>query len=397
MIAEIGKKYNDILVYVSTFLFSAAFTLPIWTFYFTEYLEISLTQATFVWTLSSFAALLFEIPTWAWSDRYGRKKIALWGLFVIFLTSLTYLWARDVWIFVINAFVNGFGSALVSWCIVWMIYDRYKERQQEDNYARFVSYKSVVWFISRAIAALFAGWLYSFHPLLPFGLVSLCLVLNLIVIMYLYDPPHAQSVASNSWQHIVDGIWYIRSHQGIMYVLFFMIGGFAASDMMWSLYQSLSSSWWVSKEIISYLYILIGACSAFWSRFAGRLSHRWSTARRIIVTLCIGIFSAMVLLYDNVYVRLLAMIPLWCSFGFYVTVVSSYINKHIPSSHRVTINSIEWFLYSWVYFVMAGSAWWLYDVFGEQGVLWINVAVPSFFLLLYVLLSRAPLLYDVEQ
>jgi hypothetical protein len=60
-------------------------------------------------------------------------------------------------VFVINAFVNGFGAALVSGCVIGMMYDRYKERNQEVYYARFSGYKSMISFGGRAFAALFAA------------------------------------------------------------------------------------------------------------------------------------------------------------------------------------------------------------------------------------------------
>lgn len=392
-----GKKYNDLLVYVSTFLFSASFTLPIWTFYFTEYVEISLSQATFVWTLSSLAALLFEIPTWAWSDRFGRKKIALWGLLCIFLSSTTYLWARDFWVFVVNAFVNGFGSALVSGCVIGMIYDRYKERGMESFYPRFSSYKSVITFSGRAIAALFAAWLYRMDPLLPFLVVSVFLLWNIGVIAFMYDPSFERSTSRNSWRHIVDGWWYVRSHRGILYVLLFMILWWSfAADMLWSLYQPLATSWWVSKEIISYLYVLIGWLSALGSWFAGKMFGRRSTARLIMVYLLVQVVAWVMLLFPFLWLKFVAMLMVWFVFGFYMVVVPSYINKHIPSSHRVTVNSIEWFLYSWMYFVAWWSAGWLYNVLGEYNILIVNAVFPFIFLVLYVALPRVEVLYDAR-
>jgi predicted MFS family arabinose efflux permease len=252
-------------------------------------------------------------------------------------------------------------------------------------------------FGGRAFAALFAAWLYAWHPLAPFAIVSLFLLINIGVIAFMYDPPFESSASPTNRHHILDGRWYIKSHRWILYLLLFMIVGWSfAGDLLRQLYQPIATSWWISKEMISYLYILIGALSAFGSWFAGKMFGHWSTARFIVIYLWCEVLWALLLFTPWLRLRLFGMVLVRFVFGFYMVVVPSYINKHVPSSHRVTINSIEWFIYSGSYFIAGGSAGRLYSVLGEQNILLINIALPLLFLGLYCMLPRAQSLYDAR-
>ncbi|MCW4013599.1 MAG: MFS transporter [Candidatus Bathyarchaeota archaeon] len=83
---------------------------PFWALYLNEVLGASVWAISFLSMLSQSERLLFQLPGGVLADRFGRRKIIVYGTALRIFTPILFLWATD-WVTVIPALVlNGVTS-----------------------------------------------------------------------------------------------------------------------------------------------------------------------------------------------------------------------------------------------------------------------------------------------
>jgi len=83
---------------------------PFWALYLNEVLGASVWAISFLSMLSQSERLLFQLPGGVLADRFGRRKIIVYGTALRIFTPMLFLWAKD-WVTVIPALVlNGVTS-----------------------------------------------------------------------------------------------------------------------------------------------------------------------------------------------------------------------------------------------------------------------------------------------
>ena len=70
---------------------------PFWPLYLNEVLGASVWAISFLSMLAQSERLLFQFPGGVLADRFGRRKIIVYGTALRIFTPVLYLWAKD-WI-----------------------------------------------------------------------------------------------------------------------------------------------------------------------------------------------------------------------------------------------------------------------------------------------------------
>jgi len=152
-------KQNILLFYVINFFQACVFLIPIWYFFFVNYLNFWISNAILINTISWLVTLLFEIHSWWWADRFWRKKIYIfWILFNIIWFS-SYLWAWEVYLFLISAFFLWIWYSFTSWNLEALIHDNLEEEWNLKDYHYIQSNQYIIWFTWRALSSLLAWYL----------------------------------------------------------------------------------------------------------------------------------------------------------------------------------------------------------------------------------------------
>ncbi len=175
------------LSYLTTACFQALFWSGIWiSFYllFTDYQGIGVIEL--VAYTSSF---LFEIPTGAIADFFGKKKTLMAAFFITGLNALIMGAAQNYSMLLISVLLAGLGHALFSGTHHAFIYDSLKTLKREAEYDAILSKLTSIGLVSMALASVVGGVAYTLLPGLPFYLLALTCLIALIASFFFTEPP----------------------------------------------------------------------------------------------------------------------------------------------------------------------------------------------------------------
>jgi len=158
-------KKNIYLFYIIKFLSACIFTTAIWTFFFTSYLNFSFSTALNLILLSGLVSSTFEIPSWAWADKFWRKKMYfLWTLLIIFWFSI-WIFAENIYWYVLSAILQWIGFSIGSWNLEALIHDNLEIENKEKDFKNIQANAYSYIFLWRAFSSLLAWFLFVINPL----------------------------------------------------------------------------------------------------------------------------------------------------------------------------------------------------------------------------------------
>jgi MFS family permease len=335
---------NVVRYHVITFLLNLSFTLPIWVIFGTDYLHLSHVHAYWLGTFYWLVSTIFEIPTGSWADRFGRKKVYIYGLLTGIFSLSMYLFTRNYVILICSQIIAGFAVALKSGPLEALVYDWLKEQKREKEFMNITSNNLTYLFIGRVIGAVVGGVAYSLHPTLPFALLLITSIAALFVVRGMSESRHTIhdplsdkgliSEAIKTFLHLMRKIDY-----AVIMWASICFSGFA--NMLWYAYQPYFQKLGFSGKAIGFLYIPVSIASAAGSQIVKRILPKvhtgWLYTAMLLVTALVAwgmhtfVFAA----------GMSAIVLLSVVFGFDNPASASYFQPYYPSKIRATINSIE--------------------------------------------------------
>ena len=147
---------RNILILSIVFLVSSFATnlfSPIWPIYIRNYLNASMTELGFVFSVSNAIAAIMQILSGFLSDRYGRKGLHALGTFVAAFPPLMYALANN-WVDLIPwVMLSGFATGLylpIRWAIV-------ADASSTETMASAYSWTNISWLIGSTVAPFLGG------------------------------------------------------------------------------------------------------------------------------------------------------------------------------------------------------------------------------------------------
>lgn len=362
-------KKNINLFYAIKFFESLIFSIPIWLIFFTVYLNFSIWTAIFINVFAWFIAFIFEIFSWSWADRLGRKKIYIvWASLAILWESF-YLWADSIYLFLISSIILWLSSAITSWNIEALIHDHLEEENQENKYPSIQANQYILLFTSKALAALIWWYLYIIWPTLPFYFSIIAYIIALMLVFFIYEPKQRKSEEKSDLKHIKKSFKFISENKKYLY---FIILWWFIFTWFWNIYrfsyqEYLKEIWFHIKEYWI-IYFIISLFSALWTYIVKKLQLkfswftllRWITFILLVVSLCF--------LYFNNSFGIIPILGLSIIFWFIMTIWNTYLITNSPKTHKSTILSIFSFSVSLWYFIFSALAWFFIDIYNLETV-----------------------------
>ena len=327
------------------FMFHAAFMIP----YFTG-IGLTLAKIGFLLSAASLAPLLFEVPTGAIADIFGRKFSVILGIFLagVLLTMIYFI--QDFYLLFILFFLLGAIGTLQSgaydaWIIDLLKFNK-KKKLIQDYYSKSASFMSIGLFISGFLGAFFVS---------KYGLSSIWLVSGTATILnafiFLIAKEHFVRRKSTIGKQIKktikyskDAVKYSFKHPTIRILLFIgfigVIAGFFSSMITWYPYlQNLGfkDAWF--GYLLSGTFAL-GIFSPFLVKSFVKKTGGYKKYL-LFLTFLSAIFVALIVFANTLMTALILFLILTFIGFIYGPADRTFFQSFVPSKMRATINSFS--------------------------------------------------------
>ncbi len=379
--------------------FNSRFYYPVFTILF---LDFGLTIAQFSILNAVWAAtiILFEVPSGAFADIIGRKRLLVFATFVMIveISIISFVPRTNPSIifvvFLINRFLSGLAEAAASGADEAIAYDSLASEGNEDQWGRvleiLIRFQSIGFIIAMSIGAAiydpdllekicnFFGGTVSFSQDItmrfPLYLTLILAILAFLTTLKMKESGRTAMAAETQRPRIWEafgltfkaGLWILKTPFALSVILFGML-----FDGIIRMVITLSSQYYRMIELPESIFGIIGSLVAMFGLVIPRLArkiaqnHQPSTALFITAVLA---FTGLVTM--NFFWSYTGLIPALITFsamyftGFFV---SFYLNKLTASDQRATVLSFKGLSYNISYGVL-GIFYALVLKFNKQGL-----------------------------
>jgi MFS family permease len=185
IIANIKKVYNEFprlfwIVVLTRFIDSLGGTLlfPFFSLYITQKFGVGMTQAGILLGMNSFFALFGSMVGGALADKFGRRRLILFGLIFSALSSLSLGLANDIQLMYPLIIIVGLLSSMAHPAHEAMLADILPEEKRQEGYGILRVVFNYAWIFGTAMGGFIAAR--SFFALFVIDAVVSCIVAALI-------------------------------------------------------------------------------------------------------------------------------------------------------------------------------------------------------------------------
>lgn len=309
-------------------------------------LELNLVNTAFFLTI-----FLFEIPTGAYADVFGRKRSFVISCFLLSAAEFTYAGANSFWGFVTAEVTAGIGitfasGAFQSWFVAQM-----KHYGHTEKLGRILAWENVVragtCAIATGVGGLLADSSYAW-PWLAGGTTSLLAGIIGAIIMK-EDGFQKRSLTRQNvfteMQNTTRNSWcYLQSNRDFRFILtlgFILMFAMMAPNMQWQkiFKDHLATNFKVSLlMVIIQLAIMIGGYLSL--RFL-RLCTNDEKKALIVCQILIGISVMLTVVWNQLPLMLVFFLIHEVFRGIFRPIKDAYLQDRLPDNERATLISFE--------------------------------------------------------
>lgn len=304
--------------------------------------QIMLLQAIFM-----ISVFIFEIPTGAIADKFGRKKSLILGGFVAGIGFLSYSIYPHFALFILGEVLIALSRALSSGADTALLYDTLKSLKYEKESQKIINkmqkYAMFGGMVSAPLGSLIASF---FSVRTPVILTIIPMFFVSIISMKLKEPPiHKKEISYIN--QIKDGTKYFAKNKIIQKITFNYISTTALCFFLIWAYQvvlgnlNLNLTWFgfVSAGLFIVEMILLHFYKKIEKVFKGKRNY-------LLVSAIICGLSFIVLAFTKKIFLALILIFLIAAFGLTrKPIYVNYMHKHVESHHRATVLSVVSMIY----------------------------------------------------
>src|SRR3989344_738643 len=340
-----NKQYferNIKLNYIIGSLMWGRFFIPILALFYIAS-QVTLEQFTIIMAVFAFSTFVLEIPTGVIADLLG-KKIALLisrAMYVIEIILIAFF--NGFWIFLVAKIISGIGVSFGSGTNSALLYDSLKRLEREKEHKKISGLANTISKISMAIVFIIGAYLFSLNYKLP-AIASLPLIiLGFILTFFLKEPYQSKTKINfkNSLSHMKKGLVLFKNNYNLKYLAFFTFLIGSTISMMLSLSSKYFEAILIPIALIGVVSFVMNLVSAYSAKKAHSLEKKIGEKKSIYLTTILIFISIFLMSFIAPYIGLLFFLIIAFVQGFYEVIIGDYVNRHVESSHRATMLSIN--------------------------------------------------------
>jgi len=309
--------------------------------FFTDWGGLNMTQIMLLQSIFMISIFLFEVPTGAIGDRFGRKFSIASGSFITIIGVFFYVIAPSFWLFAIAEMFWGLSAALISGSDEALLYDSLiklkREKESKDILARHKAYSLMGVVISSLVGAVVAS---QYGLVAPLKLSAIFMFLGGILALTLKEI-EIKNKHTNYKKLLTGGLTYFKNHKILRILTFDMLSiAIIAYFMIW-FWQKLFINAGVPIIYFGAVHALFVLTQVIILRKPRIFEKLFKSKKKLLFysAMICGIFFIIGGL--TLYVPLLLLVVI-IGGGFGLArgpLYQTYFNKYIPSNQRATVLS----------------------------------------------------------
>lgn len=303
---------------------------------------------------------IFEIPSGAVADVFGRKRTLTLSKLVSVFSSVLMILSTNFWTVAIAIGFNAISYNLESGTREALAYDSLKSVKCENDYNKFASTDMMLYRITSSLATLGAGfslWLgykRAYAMDIFFGLIAIGFALSLKEIsVNAADTETSYCGIGNRFKCVIsESIHFLASNQKARVIMLLNAFIGAVSTLVRFFLQAKLPLEGLNEALLGPALFVMGLGAALGSKIVGYLPRL--RYRKFIILSSIGVAFAFGMTFTgNPYVMILGGFVGAFADDFLEVRTDVILNEMIPSEQRATLISINSFIFSVVMIVMS--------------------------------------------
>lgn len=359
------------VIFSSLFNFSHAFFFATYQLFLAsrgmDLLEINIINMFFMMGI-----FLFEIPTGAFADTFGRKKSIVLGCLLLSISFLVYFVGNSLWTFVMAELIGALGATFLSGALEAWVVDSLAFHDYSGDLAQVFRRETYFKGLSIIVASLIGGYLGEIDLSLPW-LASAILVFATGIFAWFFLKEN--EIEKGSWalslapirKTIADSVSFGYRNKSVWFITLF--GMFLAIciqalNMQWPFV--FQENYGFSTKDLGWLFV----CISLSTMLGGKLSKvfsRWIKQEKDALVLS-QLITALSIIGASLMGGVIPVMGLFLLHemgrGMLVPLKQTYLNKRIPSKQRATILSFDSMILKLGSFVGLGASGYLAKGYG---------------------------------
>lgn len=349
-----GVRAKDVksVYYLVTFLanFSVSMTYAVFVLYMVN-IGLDLFQVMLVNVAFMAGTFVFEIPTGAYADYFGRKNSII--LSQILMATSLFIWfsSTTVWLFIVAQLLGALAFTFSSGALdAWMV-DSIGEKEHAGHVDHVFSHTEIIGNSASLFGGLAGAYIGAVNLAYPFGVAAVIALVALAVsVMFIHENRiHIKALrlgegAAHMAQVARHSIQYGLKHKVVLWLMFSTVlstFAFQPLNMYWAPHMnSLAGDkvWlmgWVWAGMC--LFMIVGAIIVRWL-LKREKSYAWILVATSLY-LAIPIFISSL---SNIFAIALSSFLIYeIGRGMQTPAHKAFLNKYIPGEQRATILSFD--------------------------------------------------------
>ncbi len=359
---------NIRLLQLYWFLSQFQLWIPVWIVYLTLQRGFSLTEVTGAEGLFLVGAVLLEVPTGAFADRYGRSRSLTIGALCFSASVLIFAVATSFPVLLASFILWSFATTFMNGADMALLFDTLRVAGREEEYEHLSGRGNALMWAGVLAATLLGGPVAALTDIrfTIFAGAATCL-LTALVASIIADPPHERAAAGRppirSLIRLAFGeLWHQKDVRAIVLLAGVTSAAFEAAGYLVQPYL-------VDRDIeVGTLFsllqvpIFLGGCAG--ALFAARTAARFGPVRALVVGPLFGIV-AFVALAAAPGLGAIAAFPVIIGLATAIRpIATGYVNRRVSSEARATILSMQSMVIAMVLAVFAPAIGFITDHWG---------------------------------
>jgi MFS family permease len=327
-------------MYIASVIGGMLFFLPILALYFEKQL-FTVTNVALVFSIEAVAMVLFEIPTGAIADLFGRKTASVLAYFFVIMAVLFLYIGGGMTMFVLYAILNAFAHGLASGTASALIYDTLRAEGKEQYYKKIIGTYQALWPLGASIGAIIGGYLAKISLSLPVLTTFIPLIIALVLLLFIEEPEYEKEEHRNIFRHMFSSAGVVLKNRQILILLF---GGFllmALGESVHLLKPLFLTFKQIPIEYFGYIFAVTFGLSSLGHYLSHDVSEKFGNKKVILFSVIGSVIFSILAPLTGSWVAVFFLVGSSVFFGLRNPVIGDLINAEAVSSKRATIISIN--------------------------------------------------------